>query len=224
VTSRQQAVNSLRDRTELREHLALLRDGDASEYSWNKLREWLVADQVALPRWAPWVGLSLSLAIITVAACWGAGLVPAMTVLWLVAAIGFSEGVLVLVLRKRIRSILVGLHLPARKVESLRRLCSLVRGERFQCPRLVGLQRKLQGSSERITHLQQLVHLLDFRNNEWLVWPFLLLLGTTQTTMLVEKWRQRQRRSRSPTRSQARRHSGEQNRCNGDRRLRSNST
>jgi hypothetical protein len=191
VTSRQQAVSSLRDRTEFRERLALLREGGASEYSWNKLREWLVADQVALPRWAPWVGLSLSLAMITVAACWGAGLLPATSALWVMATIGFSEGVLVLVLRNRIRSILGGLHLPSRKVDSLRRLCTLVRGEPFDCPRLVRLQQKLRGSSEGITNLQRLVHVLDVRNNEWFQFPFLLFLGTTQVTMLIERWRQR---------------------------------
>jgi MutS domain V len=191
VISRQEAVRFLRDRTALPEHLALLREGDASEYSWNTLREWLDGDQVALPSWAPWAGLSLSLVMITVGACWGAGLVPAMSALWLMAAIGFSEGALVLALRNRTRSILAGLHLPARKVESLRRLCTLVQGELFECPRLVSLQRKLQGASERIAQLQRLVHLLDFRNNDWLQFPFLLFLGTTQTTMLIEKWRQR---------------------------------
>jgi hypothetical protein len=69
VASRQQAVRCLRDRTELREKLALLREGEASEYSWNTLREWLVADPVPLPRWAPPGGLFLSLTMLAIGAC-----------------------------------------------------------------------------------------------------------------------------------------------------------
>jgi hypothetical protein len=129
--------------------------------------------------------------MIAAGACWGAGLLQAPRALWLLAAIGVSEGALVLSLRGRIRSTLTDLHMPSRKVESLRRLCALVRAEQFECPRLVSLQRKLRGSSERIASLQRLVHLLDFRNNEWLIWPFLLFLGTTQVAMLIERWRQR---------------------------------
>jgi DNA mismatch repair ATPase MutS len=106
------------------------------------------------------------------------------------AAIGAAEGSLVLSLRKRIRSVLADLHFSARKVESVRRLCTLMRRERFGCAHLITLQGKLQGSSERIKSLQWRMHLLDLRNNEWGVWPFLIFLGTTQTSILIEKWRQ----------------------------------
>ena len=69
VISRQHAIRSLRDRTDLRERLALLRGDEASEYSWNRLRDWLTASPVRFPRWAPWAGLLLSLSMASVALC-----------------------------------------------------------------------------------------------------------------------------------------------------------
>jgi hypothetical protein len=189
--SRQQSIQSLRDRTDLRERLALLREGEASEYSWNALREWLVADPVMLPRWTPSILPFLPLTMIIVAGCWWAGLLQGITVVWLIAALVVVEVAFVLLLRRRILSILFDLHLPARKVESLRRLCSFVRGEHWESPRLVDLQGKLLGSSERIAGLQRLVRLLSLRDSEFLVWPYLLLTATTQIASRIEWWRQR---------------------------------
>jgi MutS domain V len=189
--SRQNSIQTLRDRTDLRERLALLREGEASEYSWNALREWLVADPVMLPRWTPSILPFLPLTIIIVAGCWWAGLLQGITAVWLIAAIVVVEVALALFLRRRILSILSDLHLPARKVESLRRLCAFVREEHWESPQLVELQRKLRGSSERVAGLQRLVRLLNLRNSDFLIWPYLLVTGTTQIASRIERWRQR---------------------------------
>lgn len=191
VTARQRAVQSLRDHTELREKLALQREGDASEYSWGKLREWLSAVPAFVPQWAPWAGMLLSLALIAFCVCWGTGVLQMAVALWLLGAIIAAEITLVLSLRGRIRSILFNLHLSASKVASLRRLCALIQEQKFEAPRLLDLQRRLQGSSERVARLQRLIRLLDLRNNEWTVWPFMLALGTTQVAIQIERWRQR---------------------------------
>jgi hypothetical protein len=191
VISRQDSVRWLRERTDLREKLAALREGEASEYSWSSLRDWLVADAVRLPRWAPTGRLLLSLAMVIVVALWWAGVLVASSAVWAAVAIAAAEIALALSFRRRVRSILAGLHLPVRKVESLRRLCALVQGEQFRSARLAELQIKLHGSVERIATLQRLVRLLSFRDNEWLVWPYFLLLGTTQVASRIEWWRQR---------------------------------
>lgn len=191
VTSRQQSVRSLRDRSKLREELALLREGGVSEYSWKQLREWLAAEPVVLPRWVPWVGLILSLSIGITGICWWQGSFQASSVLWVIGGIAVAEASLALLLRSRVKSILEGLLLPIRKVESLRWLCARVQEEQFEGSQLVELRRRLKGSSERIASLQRLVRFLDLRNNEWLVWPFVLLLGTTQVAIQIERWRQR---------------------------------
>src|SRR5487761_892610 len=189
--SRQHSIQSLRDRTDLRERLALLHEGEAREYSWNALREWLIADPVRLPPWAPLTLLLLPLAIVIVGGCWWAGLLQATTAIWLATAIVVAAVTFALFLRRRIVSILSELHLPARKIKTLRRLCAFVRDERWESPQLAELQRKLRGSSERIAGLQRLVRLLNLRNSDFLVWPYLLVMGTTQVTTRIEWWRQR---------------------------------
>lgn len=190
VISRQRAVQDLRNRSELREKLALLREGDAREYSWSKLREWLAASPVSVPNWAPWLGMVFSAAIIAVCVLWGTGVLHAAVAPWLLGAIVAAAVALVLSLRGRIRSILFNLHLSARKLACLRRLGALVREQQFEALQLVTLQRKLQGSSECIASLQRLFRLLDLRNNEWTVWPFMLALGTTQVAVQIERWRE----------------------------------
>ncbi|MGB6876615.1 MAG: hypothetical protein WBD87_11320 [Candidatus Acidiferrales bacterium] len=191
VISRQDSIRCLRERTDLRERLAVLREGEASEYSWSNLRDWLVAAPAKLPHWAPSGALFLSLSMVIVVAFWGTGILQASSAIRAVAAIAAAEATLALFLRGRIRTILADLHLPTRKVESLRQLSALVQGEQFQSPQLVELQRKLHGSFECIASLQRLVRLLSLRESEWLAWPYLLLLGTTQVTSRIEWWRQR---------------------------------
>ena len=76
VPSRQQAIRVLRDRVDLREKFALLREDEVNEYSWHFLREWLVAGPARFPRWAPWTGILLSLTLICAALCGWMGFRP----------------------------------------------------------------------------------------------------------------------------------------------------
>lgn len=190
VISRQQAIRSLRDRTDLRERLALLRGDEASEYFWNRLRDWLVASPVRFPRWAPWAGLLFSLSMVSVGVCgWNAVLEP-HAALWVLAIIGAAQGALGLLLRSRVRFVLDAMHLPASKFESMRKMCLLVDGEAMEGPLLSLVQRRLRGSSKLLSQLQRLVFLRELRDNEFLFWPLLPHLWKTQWTMRIERWRQ----------------------------------
>lgn len=191
VISRQHAIRLLCDRTELRERLALLGEDEASEYSWNRLRDWLGASPVRFPPWAPWAALLLSLSMASVAACGWREVISLHDTLRLLAVIGTGEGALALFLRRRVRSILEGLGVPARRLESLRRICMLIEGERADSPLLIQIQRRLQGSPKHISSLQRLLQVREWRDNELLFWPLLLLLWSTQWTMRIERWRQR---------------------------------
>jgi hypothetical protein len=152
--SRQQAIRSLRDRGVLRERLEVLRADDAaSEYSWNRLRDWFVASPVRFPRWAAWAGLLLSLSMVGVAVCGWKEAIELHTSLRVLAIICTAQGVLALVLRPRVRSILAGLQLPARKFESMRKLCRLVEGEPMEGPLLSLVRLRLRGSSRLVSQL-----------------------------------------------------------------------
>ena len=191
VISRQHAVRSLCDRTDLRERLALLREDEASEYYWNRLRDWLAASPVRFPRWVPWAALLLSLSMGSVAACGWYEVIEPHDALRVMAFIGTAEGALALFLRRRVRSILEGLQLPARRLESLRKLCMLVDSEPLDGPLLSLVQRRLRGSSRRVSQLQRLVRLRELRDNDLLFYPLLFLLWTTQLTLQIERWRRR---------------------------------
>jgi len=190
VLSRQQAIRSLCDRADLRERLALLRGEETSEYSWNRLRDWLVASPVMFPRWAPWGGVLLSLALLSAALCGWTQLIAPHDALWIAAIIGTAQGALALFLRSRVRSILTAMHLPACSFESMRKLCSLVEGEPMDGLVLSVIQRRLRGSSKLVSQLQRLVRLRDMRDTELLFWSLLPLLWNTQWTMRIERWRQ----------------------------------
>ena len=190
VISRQHAIRSLSGRTDLREKLALLSGDEASEYSWNRLRDWLAASPVRFPRWAPWAALLLSLSLGSVAACGWKEVVEPHDALLVMGFIGMAEGAFALFLRRRVRSILDGLQLPARRLESLRQMCILIERERAEAPLLILIQRRLQRSPEHISSLQRLVRLRELRDNNLLFYPALLLLWSTQWTMRIERWRQ----------------------------------
>ena len=188
--SRQHAIRSLSGRTDLREKLALLSGDEASEYSWNRLRDWLAASPIRFPRWAPWVGLLLSLSMASVAVCgWNEVLEP-HDVLRALAVIGTAEAALAFFLRRRVRVVLAGMQLPASKFESMRRMCTLVDAEPMEGPLLSRVQLRLRGLPKLVSQLQRLVRTREMRDNEWLFYPLVLLLWNTQWTMRIERWRQ----------------------------------
>jgi hypothetical protein len=192
VLSRQLAVRSLSDRTALRERLELLRvDDAASEYSWNRLRDWLSASPVRFPPWATWAGFLLSLSMLSVAVCGWKEMFELHAAVRALVIIGAAQGALALFLRPRVRSILAGMQLPARKFESMRKLCLLVEGEPMEGPLLSSVQLRLRGSSKSLSQLQRLLRLRELRDNEYLFWPLVPLLWKTQWTMQIEQWRQR---------------------------------
>jgi hypothetical protein len=192
VRSRQQAVCYLRDRSGLREKLEMLRTDDAaSEYSWNRLRDWFVASPVRFPRWAPWAGLLLSLTMVVVAVLGWREVIELRTGLRVLILVATAQGALALILRSRVQSILSGLQLPARKFESMRELCLLVESEPMEGALLNSICTSLRGSSKLVSQLQRLLRLSEMRNSDYLFWPLVLLLWRTQWMIQIERWRQR---------------------------------
>lgn len=191
VLLRQQAILSLRDRTNLREKLALQREGEASRFSWDTLVGWLVASPVKFPRWLPWTAIVLSLSLAVVAACGSKGVLELRDAVWLAVVIGGAEATLALTFRRRVRFVLTGLHLPARKIEAMRRMCAVLDRERLETPLLILMQNKLRGSTDRIARIQKLVRLRELRNSEYLFYPLAAVLWSTHLTIRIELWRQR---------------------------------
>jgi len=194
VISRQQSIRYLRDRADLREKLAMMRVGKANDYSWNTFRDWLTADPIQFPRWAPWVALLLSLSMVMTGVCRCLTLLQAHTSVWMMAAIAADEAGVALRLRGRVRRVLEGLLLSASKLKAIRRLCALVENEKLETPSLIKLQQRLRGLSNCVGQLQRLVARRDALRTEWLIYVYLLLMWGMQWTIQIERWRQRRGR------------------------------
>lgn len=189
VRSRQQAVKELAGKLDLRVDLA--RQGAA-------LRERLHPD--ALTQWGsePVKPVARSLRV-------SAALLAAMTVgtlaAWLLAgafAIWFAlaagaQSVFALFFRGRIHSALSAGGLPVRELAALGGVLRRIEGERFESPRLLALQGRLEGAgvrpSQQVARLVRLVEFLDARRNQIFAPIGALLLFSTQIAFAIESWR-----------------------------------
>jgi hypothetical protein len=190
VISRQQAVRSLTNRSDLRQKYALVREGHANEYSWGRLCDWFVAAPVRFPRWAPWALLLLSLCMALAAASGFMQVMSANETLRVMALIGVQEGALALFLRRRVVAVSEGLLLSSRQLDTIRQMCKLFESERMESSLLIGMQQKLQGASKQFSRLQRLIIRRELRDHEWLFWLLFLLAWKTQWTIQIERWRQ----------------------------------
>jgi len=187
--ARQEGIRILRDCVDLREKLALLRQGQASALDWNNLRNWLVGETVEFPPWAARAALVLSISMAVAVACWWSGVIAGDIAIPAIVTLGAIEAVLALWLRPRVKSILDGLQMSGRKLGSLRRMCTLVENEKMEGRWLLELQKKLNGSAERIQRVEKRMGWLDLRLNELFYYPALMVMWTTQWTMWIERWR-----------------------------------
>ena len=191
AVSRQQAIASLAECDQLREEIALLRVGEANEYSWDTLRAWLSAPPVDFPIWAQPTALLLPLSLVIIGMLWWFAILGPHVALWMVAAVIAAEGTVALALRRRVVLTMEGLLLSVRKMHSIGRFCTLLENQDFDDSLLFDLHRRLQGSSGCFALLQRLLVRWDFRNDEWFFYLFRLLMWSTRYAIRIERWRQR---------------------------------
>ncbi len=190
IRSRQEAVEELRHRLDVREDIAVLGSG---------LRSTL--DPAALAGWGSAPPLLSSGKLRGVAAAL-AVLGAAGLILWGVTGIAawFAvpaavEGGFALWLRPRVRRVIEAVEAPGRDLALLAQLLQRLEGERFRCRRLVELRRALetqgQPPSVRIARLNQLIVLLDSRRNQMFALIAGVLLWGTQMAFAIEAWRRK---------------------------------
>ena len=190
VRGRQQAVDELRHRLDLREDLALLGD---------ELRAG--AEPAALAAWAtaPPVLSATSVHRVYAAVLAGAGVAAAVT--WMIDLTGLTlflaviviEASFALSLRARVLRVLAGVDRADHDLALLSQVLERLERERFSSPCLVRLRAGLDIAglppSRRIARLRRLMELLDARRNQ-LFAPFAyLMLWGTQIAFALESWR-----------------------------------
>lgn len=189
IRARQQAIEELRGRLDLREDLALLGEEVRSGIDAQALPKWAASPPLLDSTWARI--LAASLAVVTLASFLGwvsFGLTARMFFL----SLGL-DAILGLVFRKRVLRVVAEVEEPAHDLALLAQVLHRLEQERFVSPKLAGLRQALDTRgwppSRRIANLGRLMELLDSRDHlvVRLIGP--PLLWTTQLAFAIEAWR-----------------------------------
>jgi hypothetical protein len=189
VGSRQEAVQELRDRLDLREDLALLGEEFRSGGHPKELAAWATAPPILSGRSIPMALIGLVLLTIGSLTGWVTGMWGPLPVL------GFLllEGIAAMIYRGRVRKVVAAVERPGQDLGLLSQVLGRIERETFRSDRLAGLRRALDTAglrpSRRIRHLDRWIELLDSRRNQ-LFAPFAaVLMWTTLLAFAIEAWR-----------------------------------
>jgi len=191
IRARQQAVEELRPRLDLRLKMALAGDETGSKLQQEALETWASAPAAPLST-SIFVGaIGATGLTITGLGLWiasGAGPVPFL------AAIGLQLGFAAFV-RPRVAPVLAAAETPVQSLARTASLLACIESERFESPLLAELRAELETTgrppSQELAALHRLVDLRDARRNQ-LFAPFAaLLLWGTHVAHALESWRAR---------------------------------
>ncbi len=188
IRARQQAVDELAPRLDLREHLALAGTDIRAGVHTEALLQW-----AAMPPVFESTGPRIVAAVLTAAAV-------VTAVMWIVG--GIAEPFLAVVaveilftfpLRRRVDRVLHASEQPARDMDVLAHVLERLEAERFDSARLAALRASLDTdgvpASRTIAHLHRLSELHDWQHNQFFA-PFAAaLLWGTHLAFAIEAWK-----------------------------------
>jgi hypothetical protein len=200
--ARQDAVNELRDRVELREELAVLGAEIAGEIESADLAAWGAEPPLAGSRGERIAAIGLTVAMLLTLPFAAAVVLlpilrnqqvtPALLLPFTVVAI--LAGLFTRSLHPRVQRIIGAVERREPALALLALLLERLEAERFSAPRLVALHAELitsgEPASRAIARLRRLVALLDARRNQFFIPIAGLLLWTTHLAFAIDKWRQ----------------------------------
>jgi hypothetical protein len=196
IRRRQEAVNELRDRTDLRERIALLGPYEFNESRRETFAEWLASPPAqfngALRR-VTLAGSSLVAVLVLAGAAdvlaWKALALPLLVLLVFHGALG-------LVLRKRVRRVLEQTRAVGLEIGLVREGLELLEKETFQSDKLTGLVGRVlreTSAAAELRRAERIFRILNERLKDWFYLPSLLLMCGSQCAMAIEAWRLRNR-------------------------------
>jgi ABC-type multidrug transport system fused ATPase/permease subunit len=190
VLQRQEAVDDLRSRLELREDIAVIGTDVRSGVHPKELSSWATAPAIHFSRWMP------------IAAAFIGGVTLVAVILW----IGFGYKLLALAAligemfflyryRARVGRITASVEQPGRELTLLSEILARLEGELFSSPRLIALRNALYTDglepSRQIKRLVRLIQIRDSMRNQFFA-PFaVILLLPAQLAYAIERWRQK---------------------------------
>jgi hypothetical protein len=186
---RQQAVGELRANTGLRENVAALGEYEFLESHHDTFQEWLNSPRLSYPRPLPVIAAVSSALVAGIVAGGLLGLIPWIQVAtWISPLIAFHAAV-GLHFRSRVNRMAEGVRPIAFETAILRDGLQLLEQEHFQSAKLRHVCGQAASGFRSIRKLERLLHMLETRNKEYFYPLSLVLLGGTQLSMAIERWR-----------------------------------
>jgi hypothetical protein len=189
IRARQQAVDELRTRLDLREQLALLAAGVPEGVDLEAVVAWGAAPTMRAPPWARALTLILpALTVLALLAWIALDLGGAPFAALLLMEIGFAAW-----LHARVREVIGPVERRAGELFLLSGILGRLERAEFKSARLKQLQEALLtgglAPSRRIAQLGKLVDWLNARRNQFFAPVALLLLWSTQLAFAIDRWR-----------------------------------
>ena len=189
IDERHEAIDELRPRLDLREDLELLGAEVRAGIDPAALAAWCAVPRVFHGRTLPVVAAILAFLATVFLIGWLFFETPALPLLIILTI----EGILSLVLSRRVRTVLADVDRRTHDLVLLSELLSRLESEPLQTPLLRRLAEALQteglAASQRIRRLARLLHLLETRRNQFFMPLAALWLWTTQIAMRIDAWR-----------------------------------
>jgi hypothetical protein len=190
VRARQEAIDELRARLDLREDLAVLAADIRSGIHPEELSSWATAPA---HRFSPLMPIA-------------AALIGPFTLVSVILWIGFGFKLLALtallcemtflfIYRTQISRVISAVELPSRELTLLSETLARLEREEFRSPRLVNLRRALETAglppSKQIARLVRLTQVLDWMKNQFFGLIAFIVLLPPHLAYAIERWRQR---------------------------------
>ncbi len=190
VVERQQAVDDLRSRLDLREDIAVIGVDVRSGVHTKELLSWATAPPIHFSSWMPVAAAIIGLFTLFAVILWiGFG----YKLLALAALIG--EMLFLYRYRARVARITAAVEQPGRELTLLSEILARLEREQFSSSRLVDLRKALYTDglepSRQIKRLVRLIQIRDSMKNQFFA-PFaFILLLPAQLAYAIERWRQK---------------------------------
>ena len=205
ILARQQAVDELRCRIDLREDLGILGSDIRPAIHPDTISRWGAAAPILDKRWPQIVGLILSTFVIAaVAAAWFSDTGRAW--LFLVGSL-VAVGTFGFIYRSRVHQVLMNAERSARDLELLSRILVRLEQEEFRSPKLVEIRSSLRTNglppSRQLARFARLCDMCDWKRADVLIVfvsilqagvlfaPFLFGLWSTHMAFAIESWRRK---------------------------------
>lgn len=192
IFARQQSVEELRPRLDLREDVALLGDKVNAGAHPEELAAWAARGPIFTARQTQWLQLAALLIGVSSAVA---------VVMWL--GFGYRKTAMVALMieaaflflyRAQIGRVVAEVERPGRELSLLAEILGRLEQERFASPKLVRLRRELDTEgkppSRQIARLSSLIQILDSLKNQFFAPIAFVLLIPAQLALAIERWRQ----------------------------------